>query len=189
MVAKISPTALLSIQIKLSAYISEFPEISPVVFLLKIADGDETRAAANSKLVLFGWPFHTASGTVDPEDDQGGLPSSLFQGPHVGVTVRSTGNYTVTFRSPIDTCEIKRKNLSGTHFHSLLYITSNRRKRKKSSAIINVSNASKINNWLKIYRESFFFIFQEIKVTVRWLGSTLMSLYLLAIYISSSWLQ
>lgn len=54
MVAKISPTALLSIQIKLSAYISEFPEISPVVFLLKIADGDETRAAANSKLVLFG---------------------------------------------------------------------------------------------------------------------------------------
>lgn len=77
---------------------------SPVVFLFKVADGDEAWAAAYSKLVLSWRPRHAASGAVDPEDDQGGLPCALFEGPHVGVTVRSTSNYTVTLCSPVDTC-------------------------------------------------------------------------------------
>lgn len=145
--ARISWTLIFNIQIKPHIYISEFAATSPVIFLLKIADRDETRAAADSKLVLFGWPFHTASSTVDSEDDQGGLPCSLFQGPHVGVTVCSAGNYAVTFWSPVNTC--RKKNLLGTHFHSSTW---DGQKRKKSSAVI--TNASKLNNqWPEVSME------------------------------------
>lgn len=88
--------------------IREFCATSPVIFLLKVADGDEPRAAANSKLVLFGRPLHTASSAVDPEDDQGGLPRSLFQGPHIGVAVGTTCDDTITVRSPVNTCREKQ---------------------------------------------------------------------------------
>lgn len=77
---------------------------SPVIFLLKVADGDEPRAAADSKLVLLWRPLNTASSTVDPEDDQGGLPGPLFKGPHVSIAVCSTGDYTVTLWGPVDPC-------------------------------------------------------------------------------------
>lgn len=77
---------------------------SPVIFLLEVTNGDETRAAAHSKLVLLWRPFDAASSSVDPEDDQGGLPRALFQGPHVGVAVCSAGDDAVTVRSPVDTC-------------------------------------------------------------------------------------
>lgn len=77
---------------------------SPVVFLLKVADGDEARAAAHGELVLLRRPLDAASGAVDPEDDQGGLPCAVPQGPHVGVTVRAAGHYAVTVCGPVDTC-------------------------------------------------------------------------------------
>lgn len=76
--------------------------------MLEVADGDETRAAAHSKLVLLWRPLDAASGSVDPENDQGGLPCALFQGPHVGVAVCSAGDDAVTVRSPVDTCQDKR---------------------------------------------------------------------------------
>lgn len=53
-------------------------EASPVVFLLKVTDGDEARAAAYSELVLPWRPLDAAGGTVDPQDDQGGFPSALL---------------------------------------------------------------------------------------------------------------
>lgn len=77
---------------------------APVVFLLEVADGDEAGAAAHSELVLLRRPLDAASGAVDPEDDQGGLPRALLQGPHVGVTVCSAGDDAVAVRSPVDTC-------------------------------------------------------------------------------------
>lgn len=51
---------------------------SPVIFLLKVTDGDEARATAHGELVLSWRPLHAASSTVDPEDDQSGLPGALF---------------------------------------------------------------------------------------------------------------
>lgn len=39
---------------------------SPVVLLLKVADGDESGAAAHCELVLLGGPLDTAGGPVDP---------------------------------------------------------------------------------------------------------------------------
>lgn len=53
-------------------------EASPVIFLLKVTDGDEARATANGELVLPGRPLNAAGGTVDPKDDQGGFPNSLL---------------------------------------------------------------------------------------------------------------
>lgn len=82
----------------------EFLAALPVVFLLKVADGDEPRATANSKLVLFRGPLHTASSAVDPEDDQGGLPRPLLQGPHIGITVGAAGDNAVAVWSPVNTC-------------------------------------------------------------------------------------
>lgn len=87
-------------------------EASPVIFLLKVTDGDEARAAAHSKLVLPRRPLDAAGSAVDPEDDQGGLPSALLQGPHVGVTVRSAGDDAIAVRSPVDTCRTKRLSLN-----------------------------------------------------------------------------
>lgn len=78
----------------------------PVIFLLKVTDGDEARAAAHGELVLPRRPLHAAGSAVDPEDDQGGLPSALLQGPHVGVTVRSAGDDAIAVRSPVDTCHL-----------------------------------------------------------------------------------
>lgn len=53
-------------------------EASPVIFLLKVTDGDEARAAAYSELVLPWRPLDAAGSTVDPKDDQGGFPSALL---------------------------------------------------------------------------------------------------------------
>lgn len=77
---------------------------SPVIFLLEVTDGDEARAAAHGKLVLLWRPLDAASSTVDPEDDQGGLPGALLQGPHVGVAVGPAGDDAVTVRSPVHAC-------------------------------------------------------------------------------------
>lgn len=80
-----------------------FGWLSPVVFLLEVTDGDEARAAAHGKLVLLWGPLDAASGAVDPEDDQGGLPWALLQGPHVGVPVGPAGDDAVAVRSPVNT--------------------------------------------------------------------------------------
>lgn len=75
---------------------------SPVVLRLKVADRDETGAAANCKLVLQRRPLDKGGSSVDPEDDQCGLPYPVLLGPYVGVTVCSTRHDTVAFRSPVD---------------------------------------------------------------------------------------
>lgn len=87
-------------------------DASPVIFLLKVTDGDEARAAAHGKLVLPRRPLDAAGSAVDPEDDQGGLPGALLQGPHVGVTVRSAGDDTIAVRSPVNTCRTKKLSLN-----------------------------------------------------------------------------
>lgn len=53
-------------------------EASPVIFLLKVTDGDEAGAAAYGELVLPRRPLNAACGTVYPKDDQCGFPSTLL---------------------------------------------------------------------------------------------------------------
>lgn len=77
--------------------------VSPVVLRLKVADRDEASATTNCKLVLQWRPLDEGGGSVDPEDDQCGLPYPLLLGPHIGITVCSTCHYTVTFGSPVNT--------------------------------------------------------------------------------------
>lgn len=83
---------------------------SPVILRLKVAHGDEASAAANCKLVLQRRPLDKGGSSVDPEDDQRGLPYPVLLGPHVGVTVCSTRHYTVAFGSPVDACRTRRDN-------------------------------------------------------------------------------
>lgn len=77
--------------------------ISPVILRFKVADRDEASATANCKFVLQRGPLDEGGGTVDPEDDQCGLPDPLLLGPHIGITVCSTCHYTVAFGSPVNT--------------------------------------------------------------------------------------
>lgn len=76
---------------------------SPVILRLKIADRDKSSSTANSELVLQRWPLDEGGRSVDPEDDQCGLPYSFFLRPHIGISVCSTSHYTVTFGSPVNT--------------------------------------------------------------------------------------
>lgn len=78
---------------------------APIVFLLKVADGDPPGAAANSKLVLFRGPLHTTGSAVDPEDDQSGLPNVVLQGPDVGVAVCPTAHNPVAVGGPVNACQ------------------------------------------------------------------------------------
>lgn len=84
--------------------------VSPVVLRLEVADRDEASAAAHCKLVLQRRPLDEGGGSVDPEDDQRGLPHALLLGPHVGVTVRSARHDTVAFGSPVNTWTRKSEN-------------------------------------------------------------------------------
>lgn len=84
------------------------PRHLPVIFLLKIADRDDTGATTHSKLVLLGRPAHTASSAVDPQDDECGLPRAALQRPHVGIAVCAAGHDAVTLRGPVDACEMVR---------------------------------------------------------------------------------
>ncbi len=77
--------------------------VSPVILRLKVADRDESSTATNCKLVLQWRPLDEGGGSVDPEDDQSGLPHPLLLGPHIGITICSTCHYTVTFGSPVNT--------------------------------------------------------------------------------------
>ena len=79
--------------------------------MLKVADGDEARAAADCELVLPGGPAHTAGGSVNTKDDQCGLPGPIFQSPHVRVPVGATGHDTVTVRGPVYTCSGDKQRL------------------------------------------------------------------------------
>lgn len=76
--------------------------LSPVIVLLEVADGDEAGTTAHGKLVLLGRPADAASGAVDPQDDQRGLPHVALERPHVGVAVRTTGDDAVALRRPVD---------------------------------------------------------------------------------------
>lgn len=78
---------------------------SPVVLLLKVADGDEASPTAQGELVLQRRPFHAGGGPVDPDQHQGGLPRPVPQGPHVRVPVRRTRHNPVGLRRPVDACE------------------------------------------------------------------------------------
>lgn len=78
----------------------------PVILRLEVADRDESSATTNCKFVLQWRPLDEGGGSVDPEDDQCGLPYPLLLGPHIGITVGSTCHYTVTFGSPINTCYV-----------------------------------------------------------------------------------
>lgn len=77
--------------------------VLPVILRLKVADRDEASTTTNCKLVLQWRPLDEGCGSVDPEDDQCGLPYPLLLGPHIGITVCSTCYYTITFGSPVDT--------------------------------------------------------------------------------------
>lgn len=83
----------------------------PVILRLKVADRNEASAAANRKLVLQRRPLDKGGGSVDPEDDQRGLPHPLLLRPDVGITVGSARHYTVTFRSPVNTYRMMRDNV------------------------------------------------------------------------------
>lgn len=89
-------------------YMARNPISSPVILLLEVADGDEAGATPHSKLVFLGGPLNTAGSTVDPEDDQSGLPHITFQSPHISVTISATGHDAVALRSPVDTCHTGR---------------------------------------------------------------------------------
>lgn len=83
----------------------------PVILRLKVADGNEASAAANRELVLQRRPLDKGGSSVDPEDDQCGLPHPLLLRPYVGITVGSARHYTVTFRSPVNTYRMMRDNV------------------------------------------------------------------------------
>lgn len=84
--------------------------VSPVVLRLEVADRDEASAAAHCELVLQRRPLDESGGSVDPEDDQRGLPHTFLLGPHVGITVRSARHDTVAFGSPVNTLGKKVQN-------------------------------------------------------------------------------
>lgn len=77
---------------------------SPVVLLLKVADGDETSSAAQGELVLRRGPLDAGGGAVDTHQDQRGLPQAVLQRPHVGVAVGGTRHDAVGLRGPVDSC-------------------------------------------------------------------------------------
>jgi len=91
----------------------------PVIFLLKIADGDDAGATTHSELVLLGSPAHTASSPVDPQDDEGGFPRAALQRPHVGIAVCATGHDSVTLGGPIDACHLPIVLLELVHLDPL----------------------------------------------------------------------
>lgn len=76
---------------------------SPVVLLLKVADGDESRSAAQSKLVLLRRPLHTRGCTVDAHQHQRGFPHPVLQSPHISVSVRGTAHDAVGLWGPVNT--------------------------------------------------------------------------------------
>lgn len=83
----------------------------PVILLLKITDGNDPGAAAHSELVLTGGPAHTAGSSIDPEDDQCGLPRAALQRPHIGIAVRAAGHNAVTLRGPVDACRVRSEDV------------------------------------------------------------------------------
>lgn len=72
--------------------------------MLKIANGDNSRATAHGELVLIGSPAHTAGSTVDPQDDKCRLPRAALERPHVGIAVCAAGHDAVTLRGPVNAC-------------------------------------------------------------------------------------
>lgn len=73
--------------------------------MLKVADGDPPGSTAHSKLVLFRGPLHTTGSAIDPENDQGGLPNIVLQGPDVGVAVCPAAHNPVAVGGPVDACQ------------------------------------------------------------------------------------
>ena len=69
--------------------------------------GDDARTTApHRQLVLTGGPAHTASGSVDLQDDQRGYPRGALQHPQKGIAVCAAGHNTVTLRGPVDDCHL-----------------------------------------------------------------------------------
>lgn len=75
---------------------------SPVIFRLEVANRYEASATAYSEFVLQRRPLHERGSTVDPEDDESGLPHAVLLAPHVSVAIRSTGYNPIAFRSPVN---------------------------------------------------------------------------------------
>lgn len=59
----------------------------PVVFLLEVADGDQAGAGADCELALGGRPADEGGGTVDAEENEGGLPALWGGLPDVGIAI------------------------------------------------------------------------------------------------------
>lgn len=59
----------------------------PVVLLLEVADGDYAGSRADGELLLRGRPAHKGGGTVDAEQDEGGLPAGSGLLPNVSIAV------------------------------------------------------------------------------------------------------
>lgn len=78
---------------------------SPVIFRLKVTNGDEPGPTAHSKLVLQGGPLHKSGCAVNPQDHQGRLPDAILLTPDVGVSVCPTSDDAVALRSPVNTCK------------------------------------------------------------------------------------
>lgn len=75
---------------------------SPVILRLKVANRYEPSSTAHRKLVLQRRPLHKRGSTVDPEDDESGLPHAVLLAPHVSVAIRSAGYNPIAFRSPVN---------------------------------------------------------------------------------------
>lgn len=83
----------------------------PVILLFKITDRNDPGATAHSELVLIGGPAHTAGSSIDPEDDQCGLPCAALQRPHIGITVCAAGHNAVTLGGPVDACRVRSEDI------------------------------------------------------------------------------
>lgn len=59
----------------------------PVVFLFKIADGDDAGAGADGELCFGGGPADKGGGAVDTEEDEGGTPAGGGVFPDVGIAI------------------------------------------------------------------------------------------------------
>jgi hypothetical protein len=59
----------------------------PVILLLEVTNSDHTGSRTNGELLLGGRPADKGGGTVDSEQDEGGLPASSGLLPDIGIAV------------------------------------------------------------------------------------------------------
>lgn len=73
------------------------------IFFFEVADGDETRATANSEFFFIGAPLHTSRRAIDAENNQRWLPcASRILGPYICISVFTTRDELVGIVGPVD---------------------------------------------------------------------------------------